>query len=269
VTVGAQAATRAAHDCPQAASPSERTLRLKLSLSVILLVRDAQATISALLSQALEILPELTPRWDLLVFVDGSADATPEVVHELTRSYPQVTVIHHTERRGEAYCFRTGVRKTRGEALLLRSEECDLDLGGIHRMWKKLAAHDLIIARPHDAAVVGRGAASKWRRSAARLSPTPALQMIKRRAIENWAFGQDEDPLQVYLARQGYPHHEVELRPQPLPTIARSNSPSSRNEALEANGPAGLPWHYDRGTAAGEPKQPNYLARLKSFAWGE
>jgi hypothetical protein len=254
---------------PGGSHNAERTFRLKLSLSAILLVRDAQATISALLTQALEILPELTPRWDLLIFVDGSADATPEVVQELTRSYPQVAVIHHTERRGEAYCFRAGVTKTRGDALLLRAEECDLDLGGIHKMWKKIAAHDLIVARPQAAAEVGRGTPSKWRRSAARRKATPALQMIRRRAVESWASGHDEDPLQVFLARKGCPQHEVELRLQQASSVMRSHSPPSRGKALEASQPIALPWHYDRGTAAGEPQPPNYLARLKEFAWGE
>jgi hypothetical protein len=231
------------------------------------LVRDAQATISALLTQALEILPELTPRWDLLVFVDGSTDATPEVVHELTRSYPQVAVIHHRERRGEAYCFRSAVKNTRGDALLLRSDECDLDLGGVHKMWTKLPAHDVVIARPIVAAVVERAAGSRRRQLAARLGAPVALQMIHRRVIESWACGQDPGPLEAFLAGKGYRPHEVELRPQRLSTIGQLKSLSSAPQSFGAN-PV-TPWHLDRAADAGAPKQPNYLARLKAFAWGE
>ena len=68
---------------------------------MILPVRNGAATLSSLLSQIVEILPELTPHWDLLVVDDGSTDATPEVLQELTRPYPQIRVIHHSVPQGD------------------------------------------------------------------------------------------------------------------------------------------------------------------------
>ena len=41
------------------------------------------------LNLLLEVLPELTPRWDVLVMDNGSTDATVEVAHELVGRYPQ------------------------------------------------------------------------------------------------------------------------------------------------------------------------------------
>ena len=258
---------------------------MKPSLSMILPVRNAQATVSSFVAQALEVLPEMTPRWDLLIIDDGSIDATPEIVAELTRFYPQVAVIHHSTQRGEAACFRSGVRQTAGDVLLFRGEECDLNLSGIHKMWKRIAAHDLVIARSYPAAgrgggaiasggVVGAGAgalaavrptALSPRRPAERSGQTLALQMIRRRALAGWAAGADED-LQQYLARKAYPQHEVDLS-RALPTAVTTSRASTAGTASSAA--LSRPQHCDSGAAGSGPRRPNYLTRLKAFALGE
>ena len=69
---------------------AERDGVLKSSLSMILPVYNAQATLQGLIAQALEVLPDLTPRWELLVIDNGSTDATPEIAVDLTRPWPQM-----------------------------------------------------------------------------------------------------------------------------------------------------------------------------------
>ena len=109
------------------------------------------------------MLPELTPRWELLIVDDGSTDATPEVIQELIRPYPQADVIHHSAERGDTACFRAGMQRMRSDVLLLRAESCDLDLAGLDKMWKKISSHDLIVARSHGDAAPGRQPARSLR----------------------------------------------------------------------------------------------------------
>ncbi|HVU86244.1 MAG TPA: glycosyltransferase [Pirellulales bacterium] len=232
----------------------EKGVGLKPSLCMILPLRNDADRVSLIFTQALEILPELTPRWNLVLFDDGSTDATGESLAELVRAYPQATVIHHSTAMGDNACFRRGARVTDGDLVLLRSSDCDLDLTGLHKMWKRASAHPLVVARSHGDAGRGRFtlAARKKERG---LATGPALQLIERRALGPWLAGKEED-LQGYLHARRYPQHEVELRR----CLASGMAPmSGRFE----------PQHCDAGDASGRPKRPNYLLRLKAFAMGE
>jgi hypothetical protein len=232
---------------------------------MILPVRNREATLAALVVQVVEVLPELTPRWELLIVDDGSTDATTEVIQELIRPYPQAAVIHNSAERGDTACFRAGMQRTRSDVLLLRSDSCDLDLAGLDKMWKKISSHDLIVARAHGDAAPGRQPAPSLRKQMSKAVVGPALQMIRRRAIESWITGRSPQDLQSYLALKGYPQHEVELRHASWSKGARGKAAAS---ALK-NKVATSPQHRDEGDTAGRPKRPNYLLRLKTFALGE
>ncbi len=238
---------------------------MKPSLSVILPVRNREATIAASLGRLVEVLPDLTPRWEIVVMDDGSTDATPEVATEFARAYPQIVVEHSTAPRGDAACFHSAARVAPGEMLLFRDEDCDLEVGGIHRMWKRSATHELVVARS------AAGGRSDVRRGIGRVrsagsSGRPVLQLIHRRAIEGWISARDCQNLQDYLARKGYPQHEVELR---LCDVLHARTAEASTLRPAAAGAAWRPQHCDQGETIARPKPPNYLTRLRSFALGE
>jgi glycosyltransferase involved in cell wall biosynthesis len=64
---------------------------MKASLSVLLPVHNAQSTVGDAIGRLLEILPELTNRFEIIVIDDGSSDATCEVADDWARHYPQVS----------------------------------------------------------------------------------------------------------------------------------------------------------------------------------
>jgi hypothetical protein len=184
----------------------------------------------------------------------------------LIRPYPQVALIHHSARRGETACFHDGTRRTRGDLLLFRAEDCELDMAGIDAMWKQATDHDLVVARAAGDAAPGRRRALSLRRPATSTVGRPALQLIRRRAIKEWAAESEEQDLQTYLARKGYPQYEIELRRAQLPSLPQARLATSQPHPT---GTRMLPQHCDTGQSAGQPKRPNYLLRLKEFALGE
>ena len=57
---------------------------------------------------ALQAARALTPDYEVIVVNDGSSDATPRVLDELARLYPQVCAVHHPKNHGYGGALRSG-----------------------------------------------------------------------------------------------------------------------------------------------------------------
>jgi len=93
---------------------------LERSLTVLLPVYNVESTLTADVTEVLDVASDLTERFELVIIDDGSADATSEVIDELTRFYPQVRSVRHGEHRGRDEAIRTGLEHSTGEMILLR-----------------------------------------------------------------------------------------------------------------------------------------------------
>jgi hypothetical protein len=85
------------------------------SLSVVLVVHNAEPDIFDQVTHLLEILTDLAPSFDLLILDDGSVDDTMVAACELARCYPQIHMHHNAMRYGPLAAVRTAMRKTTGE----------------------------------------------------------------------------------------------------------------------------------------------------------
>jgi glycosyltransferase involved in cell wall biosynthesis len=92
-------------------------------LSVLLPVKDAQATLAASVHDILDVVTDSGEQFELLIIDDGSTDATSEVAHELTYHYPQVRVVHHQTPLGREAAIRTGLARSRGKMVMLGDED--------------------------------------------------------------------------------------------------------------------------------------------------
>ena len=93
---------------------------MQRSLSVLLPVKDAQATLSASVHDILDVVADSIERFELLIIDDGSTDATCEVAHDLTRDYPQVRVVSHGTPMGRQAALETGLKRSQGEVVVMR-----------------------------------------------------------------------------------------------------------------------------------------------------
>jgi len=90
---------------------------MKASLSVLLPVHNAQSTVGDAIGRLLEILPELTNRFEIIVIDDGSSDATCEVADDWARHYPQVTFFRQATLSGWQAAVLKHAWRARGEYL--------------------------------------------------------------------------------------------------------------------------------------------------------
>lgn len=153
-----------------------------LCLSVILPVRNAEQTLARRISQLLEILPDLTPRFEVLIINDGSTDLTEEIAHDLTVTYPQIRQTRHVTARGRQGVIETSLQHTTGEILLIHDENALIDSSKLHRLWA-LRDHEQLMGA---GALPMKSPAARLAAWGIRLEETNALgqstgiQMIRR-----------------------------------------------------------------------------------------
>ena len=221
---------------------------MKSSLSVFFPVFNNQATLATQIADLLEVLPDLTPNFELVVIDDGSSDATCEVVHELSAPFPQVHSVVHPARWGQAAAMRTGLLHSSGEFVLMRSEGCQLSPSCLPKMWQAFDGHDVVLA--------ALGGPSS--RRGVRQGSQPSWSLIRRELLDSWRReADDEDWL-------GYVQSRARVCELEFPPRAPATGWHSRSiEHAGKTAPKGQRF------AAASAKRPNYLGRLKSFALGE
>ncbi len=104
------------------------------SLSVVLPVFNVQNSLAHLIHQMLDILPDVTPEFEILVVDDGSTDHTEEVARELAVRYPQVRVARHADRLGGEAVIETGYAHSRGRVVIVQQENTALGQAELKRV---------------------------------------------------------------------------------------------------------------------------------------
>jgi hypothetical protein len=223
------ASTRAQRPNP---SPEGNPI-LNRSLSVFLPVHNAQAHLQRHVAELLDVLPELTRRFELVVIDDGSIDATPEVAYDLACQFPQLTVVRHARRLGISQAIRSGLEHSAGEIIITHDGREQLDPGQIVSLWRSR----VLIDQPPEVALrprrrrLRRGAVADRQRSR-RVDPPEACSfaLIRRSSVED------------------------------LRRLAGHEAIAAAAAIRDADGSP---------LAEGVAQRPNFLGRLRQFAWGE
>jgi glycosyltransferase involved in cell wall biosynthesis len=220
-------------------------------LTFLLPVRNAQSTLMATVQRLLEVLPELTHEFEVLIIDDGSTDATCEVAYELARDFPQLQVARHATATGWAAAVATEAISARGEFLMIHAGgavETD-DLIGLWRLRHGIAATAIAKAQ---AAQAGKSLrfdlqyVPKYAGESKNQKPSSKIRKSAPFALHARAPG--SNLLLIHRQQLG------QLKGS-LATVPTSAWPADiRPGALRQKSPI---------------KKPSFLTRLKAFTWGE
>ena len=108
---------------------------MEQSLTVLLPVCNVESTLAASVRDVLEVVSDLTERFELVIVDDGSEDATSEVAQDLIRRYPQVHTVRHGHRLGRDAAIRTGLEQSSGEIIFLHDDEEGSTVDGLGKLW--------------------------------------------------------------------------------------------------------------------------------------
>jgi glycosyltransferase involved in cell wall biosynthesis len=109
-------------------------------LSVFFPAYNDSGTIASMVIRAVQVASELTPDFEVIVVNDGSADATPEIVDELARTYPRVRVVHHQKNRGYGGALQTGLRSAAKELIFYTDGDAQYDPAELRLLWQSLTS---------------------------------------------------------------------------------------------------------------------------------
>lgn len=93
---------------------------MEQSISVVLPVHNAEATLARSVADVLDVLPDLTNRFEVLIVDDGSTDLTAESADELARRFPQLKVVRHATQQGIPAVVKTGLRQAYGDLVVVQ-----------------------------------------------------------------------------------------------------------------------------------------------------
>lgn len=125
----------------------QESLGMKSQLSIIMPVRNIQDSLAMHVAEMLELLPELTASFELLIVDDASEDRTEEVGHELTRRYPQVRWLRLTRRSGVAEAVRMGMEHTDGEVIFVQSPTERPKAQQLSELWKLRNDDEILVTQ--------------------------------------------------------------------------------------------------------------------------
>jgi glycosyltransferase involved in cell wall biosynthesis len=117
------------------------------SLSIVVPVRDAQAVIWNRLHYLLDLAPDLTCRFEIIVVDDASSDHTAEIVSDLARRYPQVKLITSKTQQGLIVATKAGLAAATGSTVFVQEDMAAVSAAHLRRLWSLRNDTNIIIAR--------------------------------------------------------------------------------------------------------------------------
>ncbi len=97
------------------------------SISVFFPAYNDAGTIPTMIIRALQTLPEVSDDYEVIVINDGSTDDTGRVLDEMSRLYPQLRVIHHTQPSGYGGVLRAGFAAAQKEWIFYTDGDAQYD----------------------------------------------------------------------------------------------------------------------------------------------
>jgi len=110
------------------------------SISVFFPAYNDEPTIGQLVRHALEVLPEFTDDYEVLVINDGSSDGTAAILEELSRTDLHVRPIHHEVNRGYGGALQSGFANATKEFVFYTDGDGQYDVRELARLLPLMTA---------------------------------------------------------------------------------------------------------------------------------
>src|SRR5262249_44098935 len=114
------------------------------SLSCFFPAFNEEDNLPRLLDEAVDVLPEVADRWEVIVVDDGSVDQSASVVQEFMTTHPEVRLVQHGRNLGSGHATRSGLLASKYEAVFFSDADCQFRLADVERLLPYVESSDLI-----------------------------------------------------------------------------------------------------------------------------
>lgn len=99
-------------------------------------VRNAQTTLEAEVTRVLDVLPDLTPEFEVVIVDNASHDATPEIAEELAIRYPQLRVVRNGGGTTDQEVIENGLSRSTSDYIFVQNQQLGQTCESIRWMWE-------------------------------------------------------------------------------------------------------------------------------------
>jgi glycosyltransferase involved in cell wall biosynthesis len=222
------------------------------SLSIVVPISNAETTLARQVHRLLDILPDLTNRFEVVIVDDASVDHTVDVARDLAAQYPQVRLIRHRQTMGTEAALRTGLQWASGHTVFVQEDAASLSPADLRRLWALRNDEELVMARSQprpgifDDRLLAR--LSQWGRNLQTAAAGGGIHMIRRSAVERLLADCETDESASPMPGSSVPATERLIVSHETNELARADLPHA---------------------VAGPRQNSSFLGHLRNLALGE
>lgn len=114
------------------------------SLSLFFPAYNEEANIALAIQQALQILPQVTDTYEIIVVNDGSTDQTKEEALKIAKKHPQVRVVSQRN-KGYGGALKRGFKESRYDWIFFTDSDLQFDLAEMKKFVRVASKYDLVL----------------------------------------------------------------------------------------------------------------------------
>ncbi len=106
------------------------------SISIIIPLYNEEETAAELVKKVLSL--KLPLEKQILAVDDGSTDSTYEIIEQVSKTHPEVTILKHRKNAGKGAALQTAFSHTRGDIVIIQDGDLEYDPAEIPKVIKPL-----------------------------------------------------------------------------------------------------------------------------------
>lgn len=119
--------------------------KLLPELSIFFPFWNEEKNIEQVVTSAIEIVPTIAERWEIIMVDDGSSDKTLEKAKQLAKRHKQLKVVTHAPNRGYGAAIKEGLSHAQYKYIVFTDGDGQFDFSEVVKFVEKIRASDLVI----------------------------------------------------------------------------------------------------------------------------